>query len=480
MLSVLILCAAASATAQVNLPIYHVNPLHEGVLPIDSAHAAHSQSLSLHLAKRINHVAHATFTVDTADLAGDAFFDLRSKVLPIECAANTSFSGDCNNGEVIDNDLVISKLTLEVKVPHFGEYSRCNICLKSGRDPLSNLPCTPGEYICTCGSFFHARDCTNETSVGAQNITKAYGSFSSYLCNWERWIKEPWMCWSWPIVGKTGGMWYSTTRAGWCGAPGADPRHCTWDAKVEKVINKTCSDGSARARATRTRIHTRAHAPQRTVMATADDAHRSPAGGSPRAQSSTTSLRSTTAPRGAAASTRAPRVGGTRCDRATCPTPAGSTAVRANPRALLLCRARATPCARDTPVPNACQRIAACGAAYTVPSARVRCAPPLAVASCADYATLLGASHLLPSGSTPRDAGMPRAAILDAFAQPFLPEADGGCPDIAPPAEVVRARALAPRRPAVGRPWRQRERIAAALDREAATLEVAVPLQTAV
>jgi len=50
------------------------------------------------------------------------------------------------------------------------------------------------------------------------------------------------MCWSWPVVSKTGGMWYSTTKSGWCGAPDADPSTCTWDAVVEKVINKTCSD----------------------------------------------------------------------------------------------------------------------------------------------------------------------------------------------------------------------------------------------
>ena len=41
---------------------------------------------------------------------------------------------------------------------------------------------------------------------------------------------------------KTGGMWYSTTRAGWCGAPDADPKTCTWNAVVEKVVNKSCSD----------------------------------------------------------------------------------------------------------------------------------------------------------------------------------------------------------------------------------------------
>ena len=53
----------ASGVLETTKTVYHVNPLHEGVLPID---------------------------MDTADVFGDAFFDLRSKVLPIECAGNSS------------------------------------------------------------------------------------------------------------------------------------------------------------------------------------------------------------------------------------------------------------------------------------------------------------------------------------------------------------------------------------------------------
>jgi hypothetical protein len=42
-----------------NLTLYHVNPLHEGVIPSD---------------------------MDTSDLNGDIFFDLKSAVTPVECA----------------------------------------------------------------------------------------------------------------------------------------------------------------------------------------------------------------------------------------------------------------------------------------------------------------------------------------------------------------------------------------------------------
>jgi len=202
-------------TSPLELTVFHVNPLHEGVLPID---------------------------MDTADLAGDAFFDLRSRVLPIECANGTEHrSDDCTNGEVVDQDLVITKLKMTIKNRHFGPYGRCNICGPSGTDPFSGLPCEPNKYLCSCGEYWDPRDCNNQTAVGAENITEAFGRWGN-ACSWDRWIKAPWTCWPWPVVDKTGGMWYSTTRAGWCDAPDADPERCTWRADVVKVVNKSCSD----------------------------------------------------------------------------------------------------------------------------------------------------------------------------------------------------------------------------------------------
>ena len=60
-----LLLARASArgidpTYAQNLTLYHVNPLHEGVIPSD---------------------------MDTSDLNGDIFFDLKSAVTPVECAS---------------------------------------------------------------------------------------------------------------------------------------------------------------------------------------------------------------------------------------------------------------------------------------------------------------------------------------------------------------------------------------------------------
>lgn len=91
--------------------VFHVNPLHEGVLPLD---------------------------MDTADLQGDIFFDLRSRTLPIECANGTSsarYSSDCSNGEVVDNDLVITKLKLSLrKSEDFGPYGRVTYA----KEPVSS------------------------------------------------------------------------------------------------------------------------------------------------------------------------------------------------------------------------------------------------------------------------------------------------------------------------------------------------------
>jgi len=199
------------------ISVYHVNPLHEGVVPVD---------------------------MDTADLHGDIFFDLHSKTLPIECSPpfRALNATDCANSEVVDDDLVVTKLSLTVKGGRYGEYGRCNVCLPSGIDPFSHLSCTPGEYFCTCGPYFMPYACNHQRRVGAENITKAFGGLSRYTDTWGRWIQYPWSTWGWPVVGLTGGMWYSTTSAGWCDAPGADPLTCTWRAAVEKVVNKSCSD----------------------------------------------------------------------------------------------------------------------------------------------------------------------------------------------------------------------------------------------
>ena len=159
------------------------------------------------------------------------------------CASGRGWSGDCENGEVVDGDLVISKLVVEVD-SRFGEYGMCNICV-NGTDPLSRLPCATGEYICACPKYDRFRrrpvfEVCEGPAVGRENISQTFGRYGD--CTWDKYVEEPWGCWSGNVWKKTGGEWYSTFKGARCGdGDGA----CTWRvAEVVKVVNKTCSDDS--------------------------------------------------------------------------------------------------------------------------------------------------------------------------------------------------------------------------------------------
>ena len=81
-----------------NITVYHVNPGSYNAAPVN---------------------------MNTASQAGDAFFDMRSVVLPYECSSNSSRKGsDCTNPEVTATDLVITKLVLTVDKTYVGDYMR--------------------------------------------------------------------------------------------------------------------------------------------------------------------------------------------------------------------------------------------------------------------------------------------------------------------------------------------------------------------
>ena len=82
------------------LTVYHVNPRSYSPTPLN---------------------------MDTGDDVGDMYFDMRTKALPLECAAKPK-SADCSNAEVVADDLVVTKLTLDVRLP-FGSYGMCNVCV---------------------------------------------------------------------------------------------------------------------------------------------------------------------------------------------------------------------------------------------------------------------------------------------------------------------------------------------------------------
>ena len=76
-------------------------------------------------------------------------------------------------------------------------------------------------------------------SIGFENVTANFGTRS---CE----AKAPnWSCWHDNVAKKTGGMWYSTTKDGYCGDNKLGTNGCTWKvAEVVKRVNKTCSDNS--------------------------------------------------------------------------------------------------------------------------------------------------------------------------------------------------------------------------------------------
>ena len=90
--AVLARCAARSIPRNdtTRLTVFHVNERAAGPIPRD---------------------------MNTADLRGDLYFEMHSLVLPLECAfypvGHRPF--ECENEEVVGENLVISKLEVEVK-----------------------------------------------------------------------------------------------------------------------------------------------------------------------------------------------------------------------------------------------------------------------------------------------------------------------------------------------------------------------------
>lgn len=269
------LCLALDPAFTETLEVYHVNPAHYGPAPVN---------------------------MDTADLGGDAFFDLRSVGEPLECANQDPNrpSPDCTNPEVVAHDLVITKLVLEVD-SRFGTYGMCNVCV-NGSASMSGHCTTEqeGQYLCSCRGFgphpggskyecmnkrcyqsYHGtlnetecfKTCTNASdadvarvsfnnamfersagynqppmpseecnaTVGRENVTEKFARMGGCRTG-----EKNYQCWQANVIQKVGGMWYSTTDTGYCGnGTTPEPSNCTWRVKqVTKIVNKTCSDNS--------------------------------------------------------------------------------------------------------------------------------------------------------------------------------------------------------------------------------------------
>ena len=193
-----------------NITVYHVNEQSYGAVPMD---------------------------MNTADLHGDMFFDLRSTALPIECSAPNQgghSAHDCLNPEVkppADDPLVVTKLVLTI-MAEYGPYGRYNVCFNHTTS-MGDKNCTDGEYVCDCGGWGSKTQECGDT-VGWENVSSMF-SFMSHSC---RTGSPNYECWQGATLKKTltpgSGVWYSTPASGY---------GKTWKvASVVKRVSKACSD----------------------------------------------------------------------------------------------------------------------------------------------------------------------------------------------------------------------------------------------
>ena len=134
---------------------------------------------------------------DTGDLNGDAYFVLRSLLLPIECTSGDPASRfDCANPEENGTSTnVVSEHIVGVN-SDYGEYGRCNI--------------ENGKYSCL----------PSEPQVGRADVSTRYNDRTPKPTD------ENWKWWRVNIARKIGGFWYSTTSAGDCSLHPA--AQCYW------------------------------------------------------------------------------------------------------------------------------------------------------------------------------------------------------------------------------------------------------------
>ncbi|EDQ89268.1 uncharacterized protein MONBRDRAFT_25531 [Monosiga brevicollis MX1] len=203
---------------------------------IDPAYAI---NMTVYHVNEKNYTAGDVTNMNTADVFGDLYFDLRtfpacpthaarrlcrfshrdgddSEVTsPLECAIDP-FSMDCNNPEATNtSDLAITEVILEVD-SRFTNYSRCNDV-----HGVYNCVCYPNE---TCDERVGREDVAagHKPEIPAQGYT--------------------WQWWKYNLAQYLGGNWFSTVATGRCNSTN-EAAPCYWRVvEVHKRISKTCSD----------------------------------------------------------------------------------------------------------------------------------------------------------------------------------------------------------------------------------------------
>lgn len=155
---------------------------------------------------------------NSGDLHGDAFFVLRSFLLPVECASHNPLAKfDCDNPEQNNTKTnVISKHVVDVD-SRFGVYGRCNVV-------------NDKSYTCSCGKGLFPVPCN--ASVGQADVASRYNSDPPKPKD------QDWQWWRVNLARKIGGKWYSTIKKGEC--PQNPTSACYWH--VNQTVRRIASE----------------------------------------------------------------------------------------------------------------------------------------------------------------------------------------------------------------------------------------------
>lgn len=197
--------------------------------------------------------------MDLGDMAGDLFFDLHTIFGAFICSdqpkalnatpprgmqptTDSLLWRQCDNREVFGNDIVLTKLELEVDTSEgYGTYARCNVCV-NGTSPINNNhSCEDGTYVCDCGGFMAPDECT-DPRVGRESLLDFWGPRGlGRYCDHPRANTtdgtQKYVCAAAVSASRLGGYWYSTLQLV------GKPR--TWSLqRVIKTVHKQCHQSS--------------------------------------------------------------------------------------------------------------------------------------------------------------------------------------------------------------------------------------------
>ena len=181
--------------------------------PATALDPAHAANLTLYHETAAGAASLGLVNQDTGDVRGDAYFVLRSLILPVECAGKGP-KFDCGNPEANSTQNVVSRNTVTVDT-RFGTYASCTV----------------GSSGYHCGG--------SSTSVGRQDVKArelSHGHPRSGAAPWEWWRLNLAVKMGTPLPA----YWFSTVAGGDCDAAGADPKTCTWRlvATDRKIVAK--------------------------------------------------------------------------------------------------------------------------------------------------------------------------------------------------------------------------------------------------